>query len=188
VESVVRGTPRHFEQVNVLLKEAIALLTSMDMDIDNHKRVTAFFYVIPIQKNDVVLGRPWVDAEQVLMDPVKGELTLGTSGLVAKEYGRGKEIDLPGMMQTASRFEALARKVRRNRFTPREPAQIPAASLADIGKALALKKHSDSPQKLPEDCYDFLLLFDRVQLVRTSRATTAETGRWKKLFWANAVD
>jgi hypothetical protein len=42
-----------------------------------------------------------------------------------------------------------------------QPAQIFAASMKDIEKALAPKRHTDPREKLPNHYYEFLPLFDR---------------------------
>ncbi|KAL2126283.1 hypothetical protein VTI74DRAFT_1265 [Chaetomium olivicolor] len=125
-------TPRDLEQVNVIVKGLIRYVAYADTDIDGHKNNRVFFYVIPDQKDDVILGRPWMDAEDVTISPSRRELRIGTSGLVIKERSQEEGATL-----------------------------LFAASLADIEKALAPKKHGDPRQKLPQHYYEFLPLFDR---------------------------
>jgi predicted aspartyl protease len=78
-------TPRDLAQVNVTVKNAITHVAYADIDIDGHKLRRVFFYVIPDQEDDVLLGRPWMDPEKVTISPAKGELVIRTSGLVVKE-------------------------------------------------------------------------------------------------------
>jgi len=54
----------------------------------------------------------------------------------------------------------LVKRTQKSR-DPTQPAQIFAASLRDIEKALALKKYTDPREKLPKYYYEFLPLFDR---------------------------
>jgi hypothetical protein len=64
----------------------------------------------------------------------------------------------------ASIFGAFVRRARRSRASDQvRGPQIFAASLADIEKALAPKKHSDPREKLPIHYHDFLPLFSRAQ-------------------------
>jgi predicted aspartyl protease len=88
-------TPRDLAQVNVTVKGAIREVAYADTDIDGHKLNRVFFYVIPDQEDDVILGRPWMDAEEVTISPSRGELTIGTSGLIVKERSQGESPTLP---------------------------------------------------------------------------------------------
>ena len=109
----------------------------------------------------MLLGRLWMDAEQVTIALARGELTIGTSGLVVKERGQNKETYFPVEKQMASIFRTLVRRARRTPYNQKEPTRIFVASLADIEKALAPKKHSDPRKKLPKHYHDFLPLFSR---------------------------
>lgn len=51
-------TPRDLAQVNVTADKAIKFVTYADTDIDGHKLNRVFFYVIPGQEDDVILGLP----------------------------------------------------------------------------------------------------------------------------------
>ena len=87
-------TPRDLAQVNVTVKGAIREVAYADTDIDGHKLNRVFFYVIPDQEDDVILGRLWMDAEDVTVSPSRGELTFGISGLTVKERGQGGSLTL----------------------------------------------------------------------------------------------
>jgi hypothetical protein len=62
-------------------------------------------------------------------------------------------------------FGALVRRTQKSRthtdHDPIQPVQIFAASIKDIEKALAPKRHTDPREKLPKYYYEFLPLFDR---------------------------
>lgn len=72
-------SPKDLEQVNIIKKGAITHVAYADTDIDGHKRKRVFFYVIPGQRDDVILGRPWMNLEDVTISLHEGELTIGTS-------------------------------------------------------------------------------------------------------------
>lgn len=155
-------TPRDLEAVNVVTAGAITHVAYADTDVDGHKRKRAFFYVIPGQEEDVILGRPWMVAEQAVHNPARGEIFLGSCNLVVKERTNDEKATLPATQLMASVFGAIVRRARKTRSHERtESVQIFAASLADIEKALAPKKHSDPRKKLPKHYHDFLPLFDR---------------------------
>lgn len=157
--------PRDLEQVNVTSERAITHVVYADTDIDGHQRDRVFFYVIPGQKDDIILGRPWMDFEDVTISPRRNELTIGTSGLVVKTRDPRIDTRHPLTQLTASVFGAVVRRAHRTRtrYDQRETTRIFAASLADITKALAPKKHSDPREKLPKHYQDFLSLFDRTE-------------------------
>lgn len=136
-------TPRDLDQVNVLVNEAITHVAYTDTDIDGHKKKRVFFYVIPDQGDDVIISRPWMDADEMELAPTRGELYIGTTGLVVKERRHTKEIDFPVKGQTAGIFNVLVKRIRSNHSGQKGPAQVFTASLADIEKALAPKRHSD---------------------------------------------
>jgi predicted aspartyl protease len=88
-------TPRDLEQVKTVVKGAIKHVTYLALDIDGHKRRRVFFYVVPDQGEDVILGRPWMQAEQVEIAPARNEILIGSSGLVVKERSFNEEINFP---------------------------------------------------------------------------------------------
>ncbi|KAM7208834.1 hypothetical protein V8F06_014924 [Rhypophila decipiens] len=163
-------TPRDLKQVNFTAEGAITHVAYADTDIDGHKRKRVFFYVVPGQDDDVILGRPWMDLEDVTISPARGELTIGTSGLVVKERDPEGNEKYPLTQLMACVFGAEVRRARKNgecnHSGQKETTKIFAASLADIEKALAPKKHSDPREKLPMHYHEFLPLFDRKEADR----------------------
>ena len=150
--------PRDLEQVNYVAKDAIRYVTYADTDIDGHKLNRMFFYIIPDQKEDIILGLPWMIQEKVTISPAKGILKIGTPGLVVKARTPGKEEPYNLSQQMSSVFAALVQRARRNR---QADTQIFAASLQDIEKSLAVKKYSDPKEKLDHYYHRFLPLFSR---------------------------
>ena len=125
-------TPRDLAQVNVTVKGAIREVAYADTDIDGHKLNRVFFYIIPDQEDDVVLGRPWMNAEDVTISPSRGELTIGTSGLTVKERSQAEDTTFPISQQMSITFVALVREARKAQAShahdPTEPVQVFAAS------------------------------------------------------------
>jgi predicted aspartyl protease len=156
-------TPRDLKQVNVVIRKAISAVTYADVDIDGYKLKRVFFYVIPRQEDDVILGLPWMEAERVTISPATRELTIGTIGLVVKESSYYDKRSVPLSQQMSVVFGAIVRRARRNGTYKTE---IFTASLKDIEKALAPKRHSDPKEKLPQHYHKCLPLFSR---------TTADT-------------
>lgn len=70
-------TPRDLVQVNATARNVIREVAYADIDTDGHKLNRVFFYDIPDQEDDVMLGRPWMDAEKVTISPSEWELTFG---------------------------------------------------------------------------------------------------------------
>src|SRR2546430_395057 len=56
----------------------VSLVSYADIDIDRHKQ-RAYFYVIPDQKEDVILGQAWIKHQNVRISPRNGRLTIGSS-------------------------------------------------------------------------------------------------------------
>ena len=100
-----------------------------------------------------------MNAERVTISPAKWELIIRTLGLIVRERSRGGETAFPLSQHISSVFGALVKRIRKN--DQKEPAQIFTASLKDIEKALAPKKHSNLREKLPKHYHEFLPLFDR---------------------------
>jgi hypothetical protein len=85
------------------------------MDIDGHKQKRVFFYVVPNQGEDVILGKPWMRAQQVEIAPARNEIRIGSSGLVVKERSWDEGINFPVQQYMASIFGAFVRRARRSR-------------------------------------------------------------------------
>jgi predicted aspartyl protease len=144
-------TPRDLEQVKTVIKKAITHVTYLAMDIDGHKQKRVFFYIIPNQAEDVILGKLWMRAQQVEIAPARNEIRIGSSGLVVKERSWDEGVNFPVQQHMASIFMGLVRQARKSRASDRTGGlQVFAASFADIEKALAPKKHSDPREKLPK--------------------------------------
>ena len=78
-------TPRDLAQVNITVKGAIKSVTFADIDIDGYRKRRVFFFVIPNQDDDVILGKTWMEEEDVTLQPAKGLLHIGSQDHWVKE-------------------------------------------------------------------------------------------------------
>ncbi|KAJ6436286.1 retrovirus polyprotein [Purpureocillium lavendulum] len=163
--------PRTLDEVITSLPGAIRAVTYADIDIDGYRKKRAFFYIIPGQDEDVILGRTWMNLEDVTIYPSKGLLHIGSQDHWVKERdpNRRERYELYG--QSASTFAGLVRRARKEtqeRQETQDPRRLRvfSASLADIEKALAPKKRSDARDRLPTHYHEYLSVFDRTQADR----------------------
>jgi hypothetical protein len=54
-----------------------------DLDIDGFER-KVFFYIVPRQKYDIILGRPWMQDNGVVMNEAKNVLSFKNLDLIVK--------------------------------------------------------------------------------------------------------
>ena len=152
-------SPRALSQVTEspddLLPE-VSSVTYADIDIDGHKQ-RAYFYVIPGQKEDLILGQAWMKHQDVRISPRNGRLTIGVSGTKVwnRTYRPLKAKGAP-MQINAAAFSLWTRKA-----TKDKTVQIFKASLADIEKALRPKPKGDPEKLLPAQYREFLQAFSR---------------------------
>lgn len=158
-------TPRTLDEVSTSLPGAIRGVTYADIDIDGYRKKRFFFYVIPEQKDEVLLGRTWMNREDVVLYPSKGLLHIGSQDhwVNERDPDHHERYELYG--QPAATFAGLVRRARREKQDQRG-LRVLSASLADIEKALAPKKKTDAREKLPRHYHEYLSVFDRGQADR----------------------
>jgi predicted aspartyl protease len=154
--------PRALETVNGVIPDAITAVTYAGIDIDGYKRNRLFFYIIPDQTEDVILGKTWMAEDDVTIRPAKNSLHIGAANHTVNGRNPDQKEDHSFIrQQMASVFAALIRRRRKQKSSPnRQVTQIFAASLADIEKALAPKKRPDIKALLPKEYHKFLDVFD----------------------------
>ena len=158
-------TPRTLDEVSTSLPGAIRGVTYADIDIDGYRKKRFFFYIIPEQKDEVLLGRTWMNREDVVLYPSKGLLHIGSQDHWVKERDPDHRERYELQRQPAATFAGLVRRARREKQDQRG-LRIFSASLADIEKALAPKKKTDAREKLPRHYHEYLSVFDRGQADR----------------------
>lgn len=152
--------PRTLEQVNVSSPGAIRHVTYIDMDIDGYRKKRVFLYIVVGQGDEVILGRTWMDEEDVTIQPARGQLYIGSYNHWVNERDPKsfQRPNLPGL--TSAVFAGLVRRARKQKGK-HDSLRVFSASLLDIEKALAPKKRSDPREKLPEHYHEFLRVFDQ---------------------------
>jgi uncharacterized protein (DUF2252 family) len=70
-----------------------------------------YFYVIPDQEDDVVLGKSWMVADDVMIRPARGLIYIGVADHWVKERKPNQQLCNPEVrQQTGSVFAALIRR------------------------------------------------------------------------------
>ena len=132
------------------------------IDIDGHQEAL-FAYVMELDGYDMFLGLPWLRTNRVVMkNTLRGDsMKIRSSRTVVRAVGyERKDAPLKVANVSATVFNLLAQKSRRKKAAG---AQVFAASMADINKALQTKSKTDPKLKLPERYHQFLDVFDRSQ-------------------------
>ncbi|XP_044723724.1 reverse transcriptase (RNA-dependent DNA polymerase) domain-containing protein [Hirsutella rhossiliensis] len=154
--------PRTLEQVNTFSPEAICAVTYFDFDIDGYQKKRAFFYVVRDQTDPVILGKKWLNQEDVTLRLSQNLLHIGTHDHWVKGRDPKEEERCNIRGQAAFVFAGMVRRARK--FKHRDDGvRIFAASLKDIEKALTPRKKSDPREKLPRHYHEYLSVFDRDQ-------------------------
>jgi hypothetical protein len=131
-------------------------VAKFSLDVGGNYQPYVYLYIVPrIADHDIILGLPWMKNQQAIIEPDKSKLTFRGSGLVVKsEYDSKPFLDLVPI--SAEAFALWNRYKRR-----KSGVEIFAASMADIEKALKVKKYTDPRIKLPDHYHEFLEVFDR---------------------------
>ncbi len=169
--------PRSLQETKSTVKGAITEVAYGDIDLDGFKQSQVYFYVIPGQYEDVILGLGWMKDQRAVPDPSTMELRIGDEGFAVQIRG---ESEAPGTMdlhgQTAQVFTALVRRARkeghqaarergRAQSSPNE-LRVFTASMEDIEKALAPKPKVNLHTAIPPQYREFIGLFDKKEADR----------------------
>ncbi|OJD23761.1 hypothetical protein ACJ73_04879, partial [Blastomyces percursus] len=135
-------------------EQTVTEMACMHVDVEGHMERNVYMYVVRTSKSTaedtVILGMPWMKSLGVILN--SGERTLQfRTGHIVKERRHGQMRSKISQMSAVA-FATLKRK---------KGTHVFAASLADIEKALRVKKHVDPKTKLPEHYHEFLDVFDR---------------------------
>jgi len=124
------------------------------LDIAGHYQSRVFFYVVPqLFDHGIILGRPWLQSQDAYIDPKEDTLVIRRSGVKVTNTEKLKSQEIRQV--SAVTFTRLTRGKYKKNVT------IFAASMADIAKALAIKKYTDPKAKLPAVYHPWLDAFDR---------------------------
>ncbi|KAF2731299.1 hypothetical protein EJ04DRAFT_526222 [Polyplosphaeria fusca] len=99
---------------------------------------TGFVYVIPNDaEEEVILGRPWMNRDQVTIAPAKKSIYLHALGIrIRSQEGKAHPLEIREV--GATEYQRLM-KIAQQKKDANEAVTVFAASLADINKALAPK-------------------------------------------------
>ena len=150
---------RPLEGVAATHNGSISEVTYFSIDIEGHTQERIYAYIIPDQREKLILGMPWIRAEAAMYDPRLDELYIHSSGVSAKRSGWQKKFEGPRPFAVAA--AAMSAHIRRAKKDRAENSvTIFAASLQDIEKALKKKSRTPPLEKLPERYREFLELFE----------------------------
>jgi transposase InsO family protein len=129
-------------------------VSRFEFDMHGHREV-AYAYVINNMDEDVVLGKGWMDHQNVTIAPAKRSLFIHSKGIRVRcdEGVASKNVT---HQVNAAAFASLLKQSR----DPEAGVQVFAASIADINKALAPKKTVDVMTLLPKHYQSYYELFN----------------------------
>src|SRR6266480_913324 len=140
-------------------KQTITRVAYGLMDIGGHQQDQVFTYVVPGQSENLILGKKWMEDQDVVLSARKGYLTIKSTGIHIRDNNLMKKNDINAQSNQvpSSIFIGLVRRARKQ---PDSGIKIFTASLKDIKKAFTVKKRMDLRIKLPEPYYEHLPLFN----------------------------
>ena len=86
---------RPLEGVAATYNGSISEVTYFSIDIEGHTQERIYAYIIPDQRERLILGMPWLRSEAVVYDPRLDELHIHSSGILAKRSGWQKKFEGP---------------------------------------------------------------------------------------------
>ncbi|KAI0992479.1 hypothetical protein K3495_g15706, partial [Podosphaera aphanis] len=130
----------------------------IDIDLDGHQQKRVFLYIAPIGSYDMILGMPWITAEDVRINGPRSEMLIRSTGTTVRSkegFSATRGSNQEPVQVSAVAFDFLSKS-----YSRKNKVQVFAASMKDINKALEGKKRSDPAFKLPSHYHEFLDVFD----------------------------
>ena len=161
-------TPRLITGVLENISGVINEVASFHLDIGGVETSNAWAYVVPNQKEELILGMPWLKSCHATLDPVQSKLIFKLHNF-SLQSDQTKDIEGIGNNRAglkvsqvgASTFKTIAKKSRSHPET-----NIFAASIADIEKALKPKVQlslEEITRMLPKHYKNFAQVFNPKQ-------------------------
>lgn len=132
-------------------KEKVGEVVRTFIDIGGFYHRVFLYALKNLPGYDMILGRPWMNDHHAIIDVKEKQLTLKNENVAIHEEEGPDDIKEIG----ASAFQFWRRNKKRRHI------DIFAASLTDIEKALAVKKHNNPLEKLPQQYHEYIDVFDR---------------------------
>ena len=121
-------------------------IVTISLDIDTHHEEGTHLYVVEnLAGHELILGKPFLQRWNALMSPKKGKIYLKDSRCLIKSIEKTSARHTNCREITAAAFQA---NVHRAKKRPDEEREIFAVSMADIQKALEVKKSPIDPLPL----------------------------------------
>lgn len=149
--------PLHGVASNATLTSVVKLSS---LDISGAKTHDVFAYVVPNQKEKLILGTPWIQKEQAFLSPDGKfvELKRGKERYLVRPSKWYQSQDTPKGTAGAV-MGAIIRRSEKNQQKGSTPTVF-AASVLDIEKALQVKSKTDPKTKVPKSYWDHLGAFE----------------------------
>jgi hypothetical protein len=159
-------TPRQVTGVDGKLTAITDEVVAVNLDLDGHREEKVFLYVSPIGHYDMILGMPWVRAQDVRINGPRSEMKIMTIGIVVRSKEAFCELEESigqAVNVSAASFQFLRTRGEKTKAVQTDQKKIIvfAASMADINKALAVKKYTDPKNKMPAHFHQWLDVADR---------------------------
>jgi hypothetical protein len=134
-----------------------------DLDLEGFTD-RVWFYITPLGGYDMYLGMPWIKKRRISMSPGGNRIRFGgdsegNRSIVVRSASTFT--DETAQIPRARMVSAAAWVIAKNRKRNGGGAQVFAASMADINKALQAKVYTDPRKKLPAHYSEHLPVFDR---------------------------
>lgn len=151
--------PRQVTGVDGKLTDETDEVVAIKLDLEGHIQEKVFLYVAPIGDYDIILGMPWIRAQDVRINGPRSEMKIMATGIVVRSKTAFQEIEETvnkAVQVSATSFKhiQIRRKGRGPRQEARKETRVFAASMADINKALAVKHYTDPKTKMPAYFHD----------------------------------
>ncbi|KAM4065672.1 reverse transcriptase (RNA-dependent DNA polymerase) [Hirsutella rhossiliensis] len=151
------GAPRILENAAGDGKEVkIDKITYVSIDLDGHQQHRVFMYVIDDLNWDMILGKRWMEDQDVHIHAKEGYLEIGSNGVQVRDRRRYQppQLDVSNVM--AATFLAEARRDKR-----KGGIGVHSVTMADIDKALRPKPKTDVMEKLPPQYHKWSRAFSQ---------------------------
>ena len=150
-------TPRDVYTYDDRPAERVEAIVKTIVDVGGIPTPVFLYEVARMEDQDIILGLPWMERNQVVLDTAEKTLTFKQSGTVVRAILPDKHIG----MVSATSFKFWNQKAAKQREKDTSSIQLFAVSMADIEKALSPKQHGDPRKLLPTQYHQFLDLFNR---------------------------
>ncbi|KAI0997327.1 hypothetical protein K3495_g10858 [Podosphaera aphanis] len=143
------GRPRQVQGVSHGMNEVITHISWAKIDIGGFQIKKAYMYVIPKQQQAMIMGLRWMEEHLVTVDCEKRILKFCEQGIEVKAVTNA-ELTVDYVQLNAARFI----------HSTKDSAQVFAASMYDIEKALSAKTPVNPREILPNYLLPFIEAFE----------------------------